>query len=149
MTEAERKATGGKTSGAPPGKRWVGNTCKHHTLISPNGKVLASAVTDGDTAGSTILAILCPKIPEGSGNAIWEGNAYCPEDNCKMAVQTGRQPYFEPKKDYQGNGLGAWAKMIQLRGSTPAGSTISSRPDPPSRPASRPSRAGSRTASGP
>ena len=32
-----------------------------------------------------------------------------------MAVQTGREPYFEPKKDHQGNGLGAWAKMVQLR----------------------------------
>ena len=113
MTEAERKATGGKTSGAPPGKRWVSNTCKHHALISPNGKVLASAVTDGDTADSTMFATLCSKIPEGSGNAMGD-NAYCSEDSCKMAVQTGREPYFEPKKNYQGNGLGAWAKMVQL-----------------------------------
>ena len=32
MTEAERKATRGKTTGAPPGKRWVSDTCKHHAL---------------------------------------------------------------------------------------------------------------------
>ena len=70
MTEAERKATRGKTAGAPPGKRWVSDTCKHHVLTSPNGRVLASVVTDGDASDSVVLAELCSGIPKGSGNTM-------------------------------------------------------------------------------
>ncbi len=113
MTEAERKATRGKTAGAPSGKRWVSNTCKHHALISPNGKVLASVVTDGDTSDTAIFAELCSKIPAGNGNALGD-RAYCSEDNCTLAIHTGREPYFEPKKTYRGNGMSAWAKMVRL-----------------------------------
>ena len=113
MTEAERKATRGKTVGAPPGKRWVSDTCKHHVLTSPNGKVLASVVTDGDTSDSVVFAELCSGIPKGSGNAMGD-RAYCSEENCDLAVQVGRDPYFEPKKSYRGNGMSAWAEMVRL-----------------------------------
>ena len=113
MTEAERKATRGKTTGAPPGKRWASNTCKHHALTSPSGKVLASVVTDGDTPDAAVFAELCSKIPAGSGNALGD-RAYCSEENCTLAVRAGREPYFEPKKNYQGNGMSAWAKMVRL-----------------------------------
>ena len=86
MTEAERKATRGKTAGAPSGKKWVGDTRKHHEMASPNGKVLASVVTDGDTTDPTVFAELCSKIPAGSGNVLGDG-AYCPEENCALAVR--------------------------------------------------------------
>ena len=113
MTGAEKKATRGKTSGAPPGKRWVADTCKHHVLTSPDGKVISSVVTDGDTADTSVFTELCSKIPKGSGNAMGD-SAYCSEENCETAVQTGREPYFEPKKSYRGNGTGPWARMVRL-----------------------------------
>ena len=112
MTEAERKAARGKTAGAPSGKRWVNDTCKHHALTSPNGKVISSVVTDGDTADSTAFAELCSKIPEGGGNAMGD-SAYCSEENCELAVRTGREPYFEPRKGYRGSGMGSWARMVR------------------------------------
>ena len=113
MTEAERKAIRGKTAGAPSGKMWVNDTCKHHALTSPNGKVLASVMTDGDASDAVVFAELCYKIPKGSGNALGD-RVYCSEDNCTLAVQAGREPYFEPKKSYRGNGMSAWAKMVRL-----------------------------------
>ena len=113
MTEAERKTTSGKTAGAPPGKRWVSDTCKHHALTSPNGKVLASVVTDGDASDAVMFAELCSRIPKGSGNAMGD-RAYCSEENFALAVGVGRDPYFEPKKSYQGNGMSAWAEMVRL-----------------------------------
>ena len=113
MTEAERKATRGKTAGAPSGKRWVRNTCKHHEMASPNGKVLASVVTDGDTSDPTVFAELCSKIPAGRGNSLGD-SAYCTEENCALAVQVGRDPYFEPRKNHKGNGMSTWAKMVRL-----------------------------------
>ena len=113
MTEAERKATRGKTAGAPSGKRWVNDTCKHHVLTSPNGKVLASVVTDGDASDAVVFAELCSRIPKGSGNATGD-RAYCSEENCDLAVLVGRDPYFEPKKSYRGNGMSAWAEMVRL-----------------------------------
>ncbi len=89
MTEAERKATRGKTVGAPPGKRWASDTCKHHVLTSPNDKVLASVVTDGDASDAVMFAELCSRVPKGSGNAIG-GGAYCSGEICTLAVGVGR-----------------------------------------------------------
>ena len=113
MTEAGKKATRGKTAGAPSGKRWVNDTCKHHVLTSPNGKVLASVVTGGDASDAVVFTKLCSGIPKGSGNAT-EDRAYCSEENCTLAVQVGREPDFEPKKSYRGNEMRAWAKMVRL-----------------------------------
>lgn len=78
MTEAERKTARGKTAGAPPRKRWGSNTCKHHARTSPNSKVLALVVTNGDTSDSAVFAELCSKIPASSGNALGD-RAYCSE----------------------------------------------------------------------
>ena len=98
---------------APEGKRWVSNTCKHHALISPNGMVLASIVTDRDTADSIIFAKLCAKLPKGRGVALGD-SAYCSSDNCEAAVATGRDPFFEPKKNYTGKGTDTWAEMVKF-----------------------------------
>ena len=99
------KARGQKAgkNDAPEGKRWIANTCKHHALISPDGTVQASIVTDRDTADSTIFAKLCAKLPKGRGVALGDG-AYCSSDNCEAAVATGRDPFFEPKKNHTGKG---------------------------------------------
>ena len=70
-------------------------------------------VTDGDTSDPTVFAELCPRIPKGSGNAMGD-RAYCSEENCDLAVLVGRDPYFEPKKSYQSNGMSAWAEMVRL-----------------------------------
>ena len=91
----------------------MNDTCKHHALTSPNSKVLASVVTDGDVSDSVVFAELSSRIPKGSGNALGD-RAYCTEENCNPAVQAGREPYFEPKKSYRGNGMSAWAKMARL-----------------------------------
>ena len=97
----------------PKGKRWVADTCKHHALISLDGKVLASMVTDGDGADTTMFGKLCAKIPQGSGAALGDG-AYCSSTNCEAAVAKGRDQYFEPKKNNTGKGTDAWAKMVKL-----------------------------------
>ena len=94
-------------------ERWVADTCKHHALISPDGMVLASIVTDRDTADSTVFAKLCAKLPKGSGIALGD-SAYCSSDNCDVAVATGRDPFFEPKKNYTGKGTNTWAKMVRF-----------------------------------
>ena len=98
---------------APEGKRWVANTCKHHALISPDGMVLASIVTDRDTADSTVFAKLCAKLPKGRGVALGD-SAYCSSDNCEAAVAAGRDPFFEPKKNYKGEGTNVWAEMVKF-----------------------------------
>ena len=100
-------------SGVPKGQKWVANTCKHHALISPDGTVLASMVTDGNTADSTMFERLCAKIPNGSGPALGD-SAYCSSANCDAAVAKGRDPYFEPKKNYTGKGTSDWAKMVKF-----------------------------------
>ena len=41
-------------------------------------------------------------------------SAYCSSANCKAAAAKGRDPYFEPKKSYNGNGITVWAKMVKL-----------------------------------
>ena len=117
LIDSPRKANkkGQKTGkdDAPEGKIWVADTCKHHTLISPDGMVLASIVTNKDTADSPMFAKLCAKIPEGGGPALGD-SAYCSSDNCEAAIAKGRDPYFEPKKNYAGKGTGNWAKMVRL-----------------------------------
>ena len=98
---------------APEGKRRVSDTCKHHALISPNGMVPASIVTDRDTADSTIFAKLCAKLPKGRGIALGD-SAYCSSDNCEAAVATGRDPFFEPRKNYTGKGTNTWAEVVRF-----------------------------------
>ena len=46
-TEAEGRAACGKRAGAPPGKRWVGDTCRRHEMTPPNGRVPALVVAGG------------------------------------------------------------------------------------------------------
>ena len=55
------------------GKRWVADTCKHHVQVSPDGKVLASMVTDGNGADTAMFGKPCAKIPDGSGAALGGG----------------------------------------------------------------------------
>ena len=43
-----------------------------------------------------------------------EDRAYCSEENCTLTVRAGREPYFEPKKNYQSNRMSAWEKMVRL-----------------------------------
>ena len=57
------------------GKRWVADTCKHHVQVSPDGKVLASMVTDGNGADTAMFGKPCAKIPDGSGAALSGGTA--------------------------------------------------------------------------
>ena len=70
MTEAEGKATRGKATGSPSGKRWVRDTCRHHEMALPNGRVSASVVTDGDASDAAVFAEICSGMPAGSGNAL-------------------------------------------------------------------------------
>ena len=111
------------------GKKWVADTCKHHALISPDGKVLASIVTDGKTSDAIMFEKLCAKIPEGSGPAMGD-YTYCSSANCDAAVAKGRDPYFEPKKNHAGKGFNNWAKMVKLWKNIRAGFTKSTRPVP-------------------
>ena len=97
----------------PKGKRWVADTRKRHVPVSPDGKVLASMVTDGDGADTAMFGKLCAKIPDGSGAALGDG-AYCSSTNCEAAKAKGRDSYFEPKKSYNGKGTDTWAKMVRL-----------------------------------
>ena len=109
------KARGQKAgkNDAPEGKRWVSDTCRHHALISPDGMVPASIVTDGDTADSAMFAKLCAKLPKGRGVALGDG-AYCSSNNCEAAVATGGDPFFEPKKNHTGKGTNTWAEMVKF-----------------------------------
>ena len=70
MTQAGRKAARGKTAGAPSGEGWVNDACKRHELASPNGRVLALVVADGDAPGAVVFAELCSGMPEGSCSAL-------------------------------------------------------------------------------
>ena len=97
-----------------PRERWVADTCKHHVPVSPDGKVLASAVTDGDGADTAMFGKLCAKMPDGSGTSLGDG-AYCSATNCDVAAAKGRDPYFELKKSDTGKGTDTWAKMVRLR----------------------------------
>lgn len=97
--------------GDTKGQRWVADTCKHHALISPDGMILVSIVTDKDTAVSPVFEKLCGKIPNGSSPALG-GSAYCSPDNCDAAK--GREPYFEPKKNHAGKGTGSWATTVRF-----------------------------------
>ena len=91
----------------------MNDACRRHELASPNGRVLALVVADGAAPGAVVFAELCSGMPEGSCSALG-GRAYCSEENCALAVQVGRDPYFEPKKSYRGNGVSARAKMVRL-----------------------------------
>ena len=90
----------------------MSNTCKRHALISPDGMVLASIVTDRDTADSIIFAKLCAKLPKGRGIAPGD-DTYCSSDNCEAAVAAGRDPFFEPK-NHTGKGTDTWAGMVRF-----------------------------------
>ena len=111
-------------------ERWVADTCEHHALISPDGIVLASIVTDRDTADSTVFAKLCAKLPKGSGVALGD-SAYCSSDNCDAVVATGRDPFFEPKKNYTGKGPTLGPRWSGFGRNIRAGSTKFTRPGPP------------------
>ena len=50
---------------APEGKRWIANTCKHHALISPDGMVPASIVTDRDPPTPPYLQNSAPSCRKG------------------------------------------------------------------------------------
>ena len=102
------------TENAKHGKVWAHDTVKHHALISPNGKVVASVVTKGTTGDSPILEQLCAKISKGSGYFLGDA-AYCSENNCMIAKSVGRDPCFPPKSNYLGKGMGPWADMIRWR----------------------------------
>ena len=116
----------------------MSNTCRRHALISPNGMVPAFMVTDRDAADSAIFAKLCAKLPKGGGIAP-DDSAYRSSDNCEAAVATGRDPFFEPKKNHTGKGTDTWAEMVRFWKDTRAGFTQSARPGPQSRPHSLPS----------
>ena len=64
-------------------------------------------------ADSTIFAKLCAKLPKGRGIALGD-SAYCSSDNCEAAVATGRDPFFEPKKNHTGKGTSTWAEMVKF-----------------------------------
>ena len=112
-TKANKNGKRAGKDAAPEGKKWIADTCKHHALITPDGVVLASIVTDRNTADSTVFENLCAKIPEGIGPALGD-SAYCSSDNCEAAIAKGRDPYFEPKKNHAGGGNSSWAKMAGL-----------------------------------
>ena len=112
-TKASKNGKRAGKNAAPEGKKWIADTCKHHALITPDGVVLASIVTDRNTADSTVFERLCAKIPEGIGPALGD-SAYCSSDNCEAAIAKGRDPYFEPKKNHAGRGNSSWAKMVRL-----------------------------------
>ena len=97
---------------AKRGEYYKKATIKHHALISPNGKIVSSAVIDGNVGDSPMLEQLCIKTPRGGGHLLGD-SAYCSKDNCELAVDLGRIPCMPPKENYLGRGNSPWAKMIQ------------------------------------
>ena len=95
------------------GDKRAADTRKHRVPAALDGKVLASMVTDGNGANTAMFEKLCAKIPDGSGAALGDG-AYCSSTNCEAAKAKGRDSYFEPKKNYTGNGTDTCAKMVRL-----------------------------------
>ena len=61
-TEAEGRAACGKRAGAPPGKRWVGDTCRRHEMTPPNGRVPALVVAGGDAFDAAMFAEICSRM---------------------------------------------------------------------------------------
>ena len=60
-TKANRNGKKAGKDATPEGKKWIADTCKHHALITPNGIVLASIVTDRNTADSPCLRRSAPR----------------------------------------------------------------------------------------
>ena len=92
--------------------RWVRRTVKHHVLLTVDGCVAASAVTDGDRDDCTMLPRLTGTVPTGSGYLLAD-RKYCCKDNCGESLRIGRLPCMRPPKSHTGHGFGAWAGMIR------------------------------------
>ena len=88
------------------------DTVKHHALMTSSGRMVASIVTDGNTGDSPVPALLCAKAPHGRGYLLGDP-AYCPTENCRLAVLLGRMPCLLPRKNCSGHGFSAWARMLK------------------------------------
>ena len=67
------------------GGRWERLTVKHHAMLTLNGCIVASVVTDGDCDDSPILKKLTKKAPEGCGY-LPADRKYCCKENCSEAL---------------------------------------------------------------
>ena len=92
--------------------RWVRRTARHHVLLTLDGCVAASAVTDGDRDDCSMLPRLTGTVPTGSGYLLAD-RKYCCHGNCQEALRTGGLPCMRPPKSHTGRGLGAWANMLR------------------------------------
>lgn len=73
------------------GGRWKRRTVKHHVLLTLNGCVAASAVTNGDRNDCSMLSRLTGTVPMGSGYLL-VNRKHCCKDNCREALCIGRLP---------------------------------------------------------
>ena len=103
---------------AKRGEYYKKATIKHHALISPNGRIVSSAVTYGNAGDSPMLEHPCIKTPRGDGHLLGD-SAYCSKDNCELAIDLGRTPCMPAKENCLGNGNSPWARMIRWQGEHP------------------------------
>ncbi len=97
---------------AAKGGKWVHSTTKHHVLLTLDGCVVSSAVTDGSRDDSPMLLKLTGTAPVGSGYLLADRKCCCME-NCREALRMGRLPCMRPPKHHNGGGFSAWAHMIR------------------------------------
>lgn len=96
------------------------NTVKHHALITADLKIVAVAVTGGNTSDAPMPAELCAKAPRGGGYLLGD-SAYCTRKNCQLADGLGRRPCFRPKKGFVVRGMGEWGMMLAWCRDRPGG----------------------------
>ena len=112
------------------GKRWVTDTRKRHVLVSPDGKVLVSVVTDGNGADTTMFGKLCAKIPDGSGAALGGRRLLLLGPAARRPRPKAEARTLNPRRTMPARGPATGPRWSSCSGRIRAGSTESTMPGP-------------------